>query len=70
MIARLFNAPVDEEETNVMGTSTIGSSEVCDINSKYVYYRLTRTGYHGNYISIDLGCELTSTNHSSLVFWP
>lgn len=27
MIARLFNAPVHDEDANVMGTSTIGSSE-------------------------------------------
>lgn len=27
MIARLFNAPVHQEHTNCMGTSTIGSSE-------------------------------------------
>lgn len=27
MIARLFNAPLKEEKTSVMGTSTIGSSE-------------------------------------------
>lgn len=27
MIARLFNAPVHDENSNVMGTSTIGSSE-------------------------------------------
>ena len=29
MIARLFNAPTDEEENNAMGVSTVGSSEVC-----------------------------------------
>lgn len=28
MIARLFNAPTDDEESNAMGVSTVGSSEV------------------------------------------
>jgi glutamate/tyrosine decarboxylase-like PLP-dependent enzyme len=28
MLARLFNAPLNKEESNIMGTSTIGSSEV------------------------------------------
>ena len=27
MIARLFNAPVDDEECNSLGTSAVGSSE-------------------------------------------
>jgi hypothetical protein len=31
MIARLFNAPLKDESTNIMGTSTIGSSEVCTV---------------------------------------